>query len=77
MRTNGLAAFAAVLCLMASACASTTEQKRLVAPRGGEYITNGKSSRLVAKMNELDDYSVDTGYVHAPERKTKKARNRD
>jgi hypothetical protein len=72
MRNEGFVAvmaMAGMIWVMTSACASTNNQKRFAAPAGGEYLTSGKSPRLVAKMNETDDYSLD--YDSAPQ-ETKK-----
>jgi hypothetical protein len=45
----------------ATACASTGDRQAQLAPEGAEYISNGKSSRLVAKMDDVDDYTLDAG----------------
>ena len=58
------AALAAMVMASATGCASTSNKEALVAPDGAEYVMTGESDhphgmRMVAKMDDVDDYTLD------------------
>jgi hypothetical protein len=57
---------------------STSHSAKLVAPKGAEYVTSGEerpdSARLVAKMDEVGDYTLD-GDAPRPKKKSRAPRH--
>ena len=56
------AAIAAVVIASAAGCASTSKDAELVAPVGAEYVKTGARAhdvRMVAKMDDVGDYTLD------------------
>lgn len=56
------AAFAAGVIALATGCASTSKEAPLVAPVGAEYVKTGTHAhdvRMVAKMDDVGDYTLD------------------
>ncbi len=56
------AATAAALIASATGCASSSKNVALVPPVGAEYVKTGTHAhdvRMVAKMDDVDDYSLD------------------
>jgi hypothetical protein len=71
-----LAAAYLVTANLVTGCA-TSHSAKLVAPKGAEYVTSGEetpeSVRLVARMESVDDYTID-GDSPRPKKKKNKGR---